>query len=422
MKRILSLLLLIPMLLTFFSLPTNAAEPDTQYAESTLLYCFHTDTVLYEKDAEKALAVGNTAQLMTALLTLEAYPDLDVEVTLTPELLPGWYTEGDYRTPADYGFTKGATLPVKDLIAAVVIENANCASLFLASLIAGSRDAFTEKMNTRAKELGMTDTVYQNPTGLDAAGAQTTARDVMLLARALYEIPAFTALAASATYTLSASRFTVYTRNYFIGKWYTAEYVYSRANGMKAGYTDKAGYTLVATATETDGYSYLAIVLGAKEIAFKNTSYGIARSLFTWGSTAFSYREVLSSAKLVTTLPVTGGDGVSNVPLFPKEAISAYLPKAVDSGELTLSYTLRTDSLTAPFEKGTEVGEVSISYNGKVIASTALVTGNAVVRSQNASFRDFAKKVLKWVGIALAVLVGISILRFALRHCKRNER
>ena len=256
-------------------------------------------------------------------------------------------------------------------------------------------------MNTRAAELGLLNTRYKNPTGIDADGAYTTANDLLILSKLLYQNPDFMALASSSSYAM-ASGFRIYTRNYMIGKWYTDAYLYPNADGMKAGYTENAENTLVATATEADGYTYLAIILGGKEINFKNSSYALAKALFRYGSTSFSYREVLSSAKLVTTLPVTGGDGVSNVPLFPKEAISAYLPKAVDSGELTLSYTLRTDSLTAPFEKGTEVGEVSISYNGKVIASTALVTGNAVVRSQNASFRDFAKKVLKWVGIALA--------------------
>ena len=421
MKKRLFLLFLLSAILVSSLFPVYAAEPSTENAEGVLLYCFHTDSILLEKNADQSLAVGNTAQLMTTLLTLEAYPDLTTEVTLTDDLLPGWYAEGDYRTLADYGFHKGATLPVKDLLAATVIENANCSSLLLASLIAGSRSAFVERMNARAQELGMLATVYQNPTGADAEGGVTTARDLLILAKALYENPDFMALASRPSYTLSASRFTVYTRNYFIGKWYTADYLYEYANGMKAGYTDESGYTLLATATERDGYSYLAIILGGKEVAFKNTAYALAKSLFQWGSSSFSYREILSSAKLITTLPVENGDKTRSVSLFPKESLNAYLPKALDPDAVTVSYTLNEEKLIAPFEKGTEVGTVTVSYQGDVIGSTPLITGNGVTRSQDADLRDFLIKALKTLLVAMLILIAVLILRICLKRYRKKQ-
>lgn len=419
MKKLLSLLLL-TVLLFSAALPCHAAEPSMANTESALLYCFHTDSTIFTHRADKPLPPGNTAQLMTVLLALEAYPDLDTAVTLTPDLLPGWYVEGDYRTPADYGFRKNASVSVRDLIAATVIENANCSTLLLASLIAGNKSDFTVKMNARAAELGMVNTVYQNPTGADSEGAYTTANDLMLLAKLLYTKPEFMALASAPSFTLASNGFTMYTRNYFIGKWYTSDYLYSRANGMKAGYTDKAGYTLVATATESDGYSYLAIVLGGKEIAFRNTAYATAKALFQWGASAFSYREVLSSATLITTIPVENGDGISRVSLFPKESVSAYLQKDIAKDELTVNYNLHTDSLQAPFDKGTAVGEVTVSYRGEVVATVPLVTGNAVTLSQNAALRDATKTALKWIGIALLILLGLVLLRYLLRILQKK--
>ena len=239
MKKALALLLTF-LLLALTVLPCHAAEPSIDTAQTALLYCFHTGRVLYQKNADKPIATGNTAQLMTALLTLEAFPDLTTAVTLTEDLLPGWYAPDDYRTLADYGFKKNATVSIRDLLAATVIENANCASLLLASIVAGSRAAFTEKMNERAAELGMKNTVFKNPAGYDAEGAKTTANDLLILAKLLYETPAFMTLASAPSYPMTSSGSRIYTRNYMLGKWYTSEYLYANANGMKAGYTDEA--------------------------------------------------------------------------------------------------------------------------------------------------------------------------------------
>ena len=289
MKKI-SVLVLVLLLFVPLATPISASPPTASEAEEALLYCFHTDSILFAKNSDVKRPMGNTAQLMTSLLVLEAYHDLSTPVYLAEDLLPGWYTPGDYRTPADYGFKKGAEVPVKDLLAAMVIENANCAALLLASLVGGSAADFVTLMNTRAAALGMVNTHYKNPTGIDADGAYTTANDLLILSKLLYQNPDFMALASSSSYAM-ASGFRIYTRNYMIGKWYTDAYLYPNADGMKAGYTENAENTLVATATEADGYTYLAIVLGGKEINFKNSSYALAKALFRLNPTPLSCKE-----------------------------------------------------------------------------------------------------------------------------------
>ncbi len=408
MKKLLVFLLTVLLLLPV-TRPCYAEEPNTDTARITLLYCFHTDRVLSAKNADEKIATGNTAQLMTALLTLETYPDLDTSVTLTDGLLPGWYAPDDYRTLADYGFKKGAAVKVQDLLAAMVIENANSAALLLASLIAGSKEAFTARMNERAEKLGMKNTVFKNPAGYDAEGAYTTANDLLILAKLLYQNPAFMSLASAPSYPMTSSGNRIYTRNYMLGTWYTSEYLYKNATGMKAGYTENAGNTLVATSTESNGYSYLAIVLGGEDRNFKNMNYSIAVKLFEWGSTAFALREVLTNAQLITTLPVNNGDGQAHVSLFPKESINSFLPKSVSLDEVTVSYTLTATSLDAPFEQGTVVGEVTVSYQGEIIGKTALVTANGARRAQNANLKERLRGLIKpTVIIALAVAVIIT--------------
>ncbi len=114
MKKI-SVLVLVLLLFVPLATPITASPPTASEAEEALLYCFHTDSILFAKNSDVKRPMGNTAQLMTSLLVLEAYHDLSTPVYLAEDLLPGWYTPGDYRTPADYGFKKGAEVPVKDL-------------------------------------------------------------------------------------------------------------------------------------------------------------------------------------------------------------------------------------------------------------------------------------------------------------------
>lgn len=406
MKKLLALFLALIALLSLA--PASYADaPTVDTAEIALLYCFHTSSTLYEKNAEQKIAPGNTAQLMTALLVIEAFPDLDKTVTLSGDFLPGWYAPDDYRTLADYGFHKGASVKIRDLLAAMVIENANCAALLLSAIVSGDKITFAEKMTERAAALGMTNTVYKSPAGYDTEGAYTTANDLLLLAKALYETPAFMSLASLASYPMESSGSRIYTRNYMLGKWYTSEYLYANANGMKAGYTDGSGNTLVATSTEDNGYSYLAIVLGGEDRNFKNTSYAIAKDLFKWGSTSFTLREVLSNANRVTTLPVNEGDRAESVNVFPKEPINAFLEKSVALSDLTVSYTLTHESLDAPFEQNTVVGEISVSYNGKLLGKTELITANGIRRAQNANLKN---RLFAMIKPTLAILATVFLI------------
>ncbi len=414
-------LLALSFLLIPFSLFADARPSDAD-TDALLLYCFNTDSILYEKKSGEKLPPSSTAKIMTALLTLEAYPDLSQEVTLTEELTANNISQ-------DYGFLPNAALPVSDLLAALVIANANGAANILSRLIAGDETAFVEKMNERAAALGMKDTVYQNPTGLDTEGAYTTARDILLLAKTLHGDGRFTALASRASYTLT-NRFTLYNRNALIGKWYTLDYYYARATGMNAGSTESGGHTLVATSDEPNGYTYLTVVLGGKTASDgTNTAYTTGTAFLKWGGTSFRYLEVLSSAKLVTTLPVRNGDGRSEMPVFPEKSLSLYLPDTVGSDDLTYTYTLTRQELEAPQEKGAAVGEITVLIDGEEAARVTLVTGADVTRSHGAFFADFLKRfftnpfvLILLILCFLLILRKILIARRRARRKKEKER
>lgn len=382
---LLPVLLIAALLLSLLSFPASAIPavsnaPDNSGAHILLLYSFFDQTVLYSKNASSAIAPGATAKLMTALLVLEACPDLSRTVTLTSTLIAG------NRYP-DCGFVEDATVPLHDLLAALVIGNVNSAAGILARWLDGTAEAFTERMNRRAEALGMTGTHYENPTGLDEEGAVTNANDVLTLALTLSDFPAFTDLAALARITLSTGK-DLYSRNYLVGRWVTKAYYYENATGMNAGSTQNSGNTLVATAKETDQKTYLCIVLGAETRQERNCAYDIATSYFRWAPTAFAYRTVIRSSTPMGFLPVKEGNGQERVAVFPGEDVSRILPKTVTDEEISFTCEWEVSELTAPVEKGKEVGRVRAFWEDKEIASCALVTGNRVTRDPSAQTKE----------------------------------
>ncbi len=416
LHRIVAFLMVLFCLFSFVSLSVTAEAPDNSDAHIVLLYSFFDKTVLFEKNAEVTIAPGATAKMMTALLAIEELSDLSRTVTLSKDLIAG-------NAYGATGFVNDAVVSLHDLVASLIIGNVNSAANILARVIAGDIDSFVEKMNRRAADLGMTDTVYRNPTGLDADGAVTTAHDVLLLSLALSALPTFTELAAMPRITLDTGK-ELYSQNYFLGRWITTQYYYERATGMNAGYTENAGHTLVASAQESDGKSYLCIVLGAVSVKEDEPAYGIAKRYFQWAPDAFALRKVVEKATPIKTLPVLNGDGRDTVACFAEKDVSALLPKDLPESEIELVYQWEVESLTAPFEEGVTVGHIHVMQGEKEIASCAIVTGSGVSRSQSAAAKDTAGKIFTSILLFLLpiLLVGLLIAVILLLRRKKKRK
>jgi len=413
-------------LLTLFSFPVSlsAAEPASKdQANHILLYCLSTDTLLYEKNTDIPLDPGYTAQMMTALLALEYDPDLTKTVTLAPELLDTWGFPLDFRSHLDYGFQKNATVPIKDMLAVMIQENATSAATLLAATIGGSVEKFVEMMNARALELGMEHTIFVNPTGVASSSATSTLQDLFKLTTLLYKDSRYMEIASARSYKLANNGFTVYTRNYLIGNWYTTDFRYSKATGMK---TDSAfektnplrTTTVIATATENDDNNYLVMVMGGQGSA----AYGVATDFFKWGSTDFRSLKVIAREKLYRHLPVDGGDRTSQVPIFPEKDMTAFLPSSVKLEDITYKYTLSKKELEAPLEYGTKVGEVQAFVGEKMVASCNLIVGQNLAQGKDAQvYGVFGSILLSPLVLIGFLILALYLLRKYLIYRKKNK-
>lgn len=223
--------------------------------------------VLYADRPHRRLLIGSTAKLMTALVTLERLP-LDAVVTA-----PGYAGDGSESV---IGLGSGEQMTAADLLSGLLVASGNDAAVALAHAVAGSEPAFVELMNERARQLGMRDTRYGNPIGLDD-GTASSAADLVTVTRALRRHPFFRATVAARSVTLESGAWqrTLHNTNRLLGG-------PLRVDGVKTGHTEAAGYALVGSATGGGG-TVVAVVLGARSEADRDEAtarllrYGLRR-------------------------------------------------------------------------------------------------------------------------------------------------
>lgn len=239
-----------------------------------------TNTTLYAKNMDQVLYPGATVKVMTTLLALEN-TQLSDQVTMTATGVSG-VTDGGANISAqiDEIFT------VEQCLYAIMLASANDVALQLAEHIGGSVDGFVQMMNARAAELGCTNTVFTNPTGLPDENQHTTAHDMALIMKAAADNESFQTIASTASYTIPATNVSggdrVLTNNFSMLTNNNAAY-YQYCTGGREGYTEASGSTLVCSA-QKNGITLIAVVLQGTS----GTTTTEAASLLNYGFDNFN--------------------------------------------------------------------------------------------------------------------------------------
>ena len=217
--------------------------------------------VLAEKDADSTIYPASMTKMMTALLAIEANPDLDTPVTLPEEIFPALQAQNASLA----GFQAGETATVRDLLyGAMLPSGAECCEA-LAREVSGSEEAFAARMNQKAAELGMTGTHFCNPTGLHDPEHVSTVRDMARLTEAALQNETFRKLFTTERYTVPATNchpqgFTM--RSTLLSQLDGTALHSGRILGGKTGYTGEAGLCLASLA-EVKGREYILVTAGA---------------------------------------------------------------------------------------------------------------------------------------------------------------
>ena len=345
----------------------QAAGPEVS-AQSAVVLTADTGTVLFEKDGHTPRPVASTTKIMTALLALEAAQEQgDPLVDITQEMVA---VEG-----SSMGLQAGDSISLTGLAAGMLLASGNDAANAAALYLDGSLESFAARMNQRAAALGMEDTHFVTPSGLDGEDAQglghlSTAYDMALLARAALEDQAFRQLCSSPSLAVEfaepVKRVTYTNHNKLLTQ-------YQGCVGVKTGFTKEAGRCLVSAA-ERDGALLIAVTLNAPNDWQDHTA------LLDYG---FSQMEPyqLAGGDVRLTVPVVGS---------PEEAVSL---RGSNGGEVTLPLgqgaqverVVRVPKfLYAPVEAGEQVGEICWYLEGQLLGSAPLIAAGAAPLQEKA--------------------------------------
>lgn len=334
----------------------ETAGPPSVGAPQAILVEPFTGEVLVARHSRERRPVASTTKLMTALLVLERTAPDDV------------FTASAYR-PASaaetrIGLRPGERMRVRDLLRALLLASANDAAHTLAERTAGSTGAFVAQMNRRARELGLTDTHYSNPIGLDDPANHSSARDLARLTARLLRIPFFARTVGMAqTRLASGGRPRVIdNRNDLVG---SHRYV----NGVKTGHTLGAGYVLVGSASHR-GVTVVSAVLGEPGEAARDAD---TLALLDYGLSVLRARRILSPSRPVARAAVRHRER-QHVALVPVRALTWVMRR--DRHARVIVRAPRV--LEGPLPAGTRAGTAIVRVGRRVVARVPLVTAGPV--------------------------------------------
>ena len=332
--------------------PAPSVPAPATTAGAMALFDATSGSFLAETNAAARLPMASTTKIMTALVILEECP-LD-DTFAVPAQAVG--VEGS----SVYLF-EGETVSVRTLLYALLLSSANDAAVALALHAAGSIPAFAEKMNAKAAALGLSDTAFQNPNGLPAAGHYTTAHDLALIACAAMKDPTFREIVSTARY--SAPQNGTDATRLFLNHNRLLR-TYNGAVGVKTGFTKESGRCLVGAA-ERDGLLLICVTLS------DGNDWRDHAALFDWG---FSQYSAFSTDREPVEMPIAGG-AKESVSLIPAKTVTLTLPAG--HGEITRT-VFAPRFLFGSCKEGQEIGKVVYRMDGKELASVPLIAAETV--------------------------------------------
>lgn len=358
-------------------LPALAAEKQYENltdlgltSNSALLMEEDTGTILYEQNSHEALPPASVTKVMTLLLIYEGERDGKFEWTDTVQVSEHAASMGGSQVFLEEGETQTAA----DMTKSIAIASANDAAVAMAEFLAGSEEAFVQKMNERAKELGMEDTNFVNACGLDTEGHVSSAYDIALMSRELMEnfpeIKEYTTTWQDSIVHKTRrgeETFGLTNTNKLI-QWYDG------ATGLKTGSTGNALYCLSGTA-ERDGMGLIAVVMAAPDYKVR---FREVMQLLDYGFANYAIEKGREKGYAMGEVPVEKGM-TDTVEAVVAEEISVLVPKGKEAQWETRTELL--PAVSAPVEAGTKVGELVYIRDGEEVGRVELTAGENVAKA-----------------------------------------
>ena len=339
-----------------------------------------TGQVLYEHNMYEQLRPASVTKVMSLLLIMEALDSGQISLT---DKVP-CTEDAAGMGGSQIWLEVGEELTVDEMLKAICVVSANDCTVAMADYLCGSQEAFVQKMNERAKELGMNDTTFKNCHGIDEDGHVTSAYDIALMSRELLNnhptIMNYTTIWMD---TLRNGESELVNTNKLIRN-------YKGATGLKTGSTSVALYNLSASATR-DGLSLIAVIMKAPTTKVR---FSEAQKLLDYGFSNYQYKELATKGTILKKVTVTKGVN-SNVNLILENDVGVLLKKGEDKNiEQTVNVE---ENLTAPIAEGQKVGEIVYTLNGKEVGRTSVVAETSVEKKTFFSISSYVYR--NWLSL-----------------------
>ena len=324
--------------------------------------------VLYEKNGYESLAMASTTKIMTCILALEK-GKLDDIVTISKR--------ASSAQPVKLHLKTGEKQRLGDLLYALMLQSDNDAAIAIAEHIGDSVESFCEQMTEKAKEIGAESTSFKTPNGLDAEGHYASAYDMALIGAYALHNPEFVRIVTTATIDIPTMP-TEGSRNYGLQNKNRFFYSYEGANGVKTGFTNKAGHCFVGAAYRNDMQLVGAALGSGWGSAGKTQKYADVINMMNYGFSQYKKYTLIESQKNVAQVSIEKSttkdltidcEKKVTLPLTDTEKSNIYIKKVVPC------------KMSAPIHKGDTVGEIQVICEGVILAKAPLVAGEEISKA-----------------------------------------
>lgn len=345
--------------------------------KSAILIEATTGKIIYEKNVHERYAPASMTKIMSMILIMEEIEkgNLKWNETLTTS------SNASSMGGSQIFLQANEKMSVKDLFKGVAIGSANDATVVFAERIAGTEDKFVEKMNQKAKELGLKDTNFKNATGLDEANHYSSAYDMAFMARELVKhekIFEFTTIYEDYLRQNTDNKFWLVNTNKLIK-------TYEGADGLKTGYTKEAGYCLTATANK-NRMRLIGTIMGASDSKTRNSNM---MTLLDYGYNSYEMQVEVKKGDVISNKKITKAKN-QNVKIVPKKDASVLIKRGEEKE--ALNYEIKLDKIKLPIKKGQRVGILKLKDGNKVVSKVELTVKNDI---KKASIIEIYRRSLK---------------------------
>ena len=337
-----------------------------QNAKAAILIDASTGQILFEKNSHEKLAPASMTKIMSMLIIVEAIDDgrlsWDDEVTASEN--------ASNMGGSQILLETGEKMKVEDMFKGIAVASGNDAVVALAEAVAGTTDEFVKLMNAKVQELGLKDTNFKNPHGLDDANHYSSAYDMAMIARELVKhekVLEFTSIYEDYLRKGTSKEFWLVNTNKLVR-------FYSGVDGLKTGYTKEAGYCLTATAKKNN-MRLLSVVMGEESSGLRNSE---TSSMLDYGFAQYKSNELIKKGEVVKEVEIEKAKQKS-VSIVTSEEASILMKKTDKMGEIT--YETEIDKIKAPIKVGDKVGVLNIKEDGKLIRKINLTVKEEIKKA-----------------------------------------